>query len=128
MAKRLLQKKIIIDAFVSSPAKRAKKTAQLFADAYGRHEGDVIYISALYQAPAEFFYEVIDDLDDHFDSVAIFAHNPGITHFVNDLTDAVKLDNLPTCGVFAVSAAITQWSVFAKAKTEFLFYDYPKNI
>ena len=127
-AKRLLQKKINIDAFVSSPAKRAKKTAQLFSEVYGRSEADIIYISSLYQAPAETFYEVIEDLDDEFDTVAVFAHNPGVTHFANDLTDAVKLDNIPTSGVFAVSAAITQWAAFAKAKKEFLFYDYPKNV
>ena len=30
MAKRLIDKKIKIDAFVASPAKRAKKTAELF--------------------------------------------------------------------------------------------------
>lgn len=38
MAKRLADKKIKIDAFISSPAKRAKKTAEEFAEAYGVKE------------------------------------------------------------------------------------------
>ena len=42
MARRLLDKKVSIDAFVSSPAKRAKKTAELFSSAYGNSEEDVI--------------------------------------------------------------------------------------
>ncbi len=126
MAQRLLDKKITIDAFVSSPAKRAKKTAELFCETYGGNDEDIIFISALYHAPAETFYEVIRNLDDPINTAAVFAHNPGITYFVKDLT-TVKLDNMPTCAVFAVKANIDHWKDFAKAKREFLFFDYPKN-
>lgn len=125
MAQRLLDKKIVINAFVSSPAKRAKKTAELFCETYGGHNDDIAFISALYHAPAEIFYEVIKTFDDILNSVAVFAHNPGITYFVNNLT-AVKIDNMPTCAVFVVKADIDYWKDFAKAKKEFLFFDYPK--
>lgn len=128
MAKRLKEKKIAIDALVSSPAKRAKKTAELFCEAFGKKEEDVIYMSMLYHAPAEVFYEVIEQLDDQFSKVAVFSHNPGITDFVNSLTDSVKIDNLPTCGVFAVHIQSDKWKDFKKSKKEFLFYDYPKLV
>lgn len=36
MAKRIIEKKIKIDAFISSPAKRAAKTAKYFAAAFGK--------------------------------------------------------------------------------------------
>lgn len=127
MARRLLQRNILIDAFVSSPAKRAKKTARLFATTYGRSEEDIIYFSALYHAPAEVFFEVTGDLDDQFDTVALFAHNPGITHFVNELAPDMPINNMPTCSVFAISAAITHWSDFARGDKKFLFFDFPKN-
>ena len=128
MAKRVLDKNIPIDAFVSSPAKRAKKTAQFFCEVYGRDEKDLDLISALYHAPSSVFFEVIEKLDDHINTVALFAHNPGITDFVNDLSTPVQIDNMPTCGVFAVKADCKHWTDFAKAKKEFLFFDYPKNI
>ena len=124
MAQRLLDKKIIIDAFVSSPAKRAKKTAELFYETYKAHD-DIILISALYHAPAEIFFDVIKEVDDKFDTIAVFAHNPGITYFVNQLT-AVRIDNVPTCAVFAVTINCNSWKDFAKAKKDFLFFDYPK--
>ena len=127
MAKRLLQKKIKIDAFVSSPAKRAKKTAVLFGEVFGRTEADIIFITALYHAPAEIFYEVIQQFDNDLNSIAVFAHNPGITDFANSLT-TVRIDNMPTCSVFAVNADISRWSDFTKSKKEFLFFDYPKNV
>ncbi len=128
MAKRLLQKKIGIDAFVSSPAKRAKKTAALFCTSYGISEEGIIYVSALYHAPAGIFYEVISHLDDPFNTVAIFGHNPGITQFVNELVPAIKLVNMPTCAVFAVQADTDKWLAFNKSEKEFLFFDYPKKV
>ena len=126
MAQRLLDKKIIIDAFVSSPARRAKKTAELFYETY-KAQDDIIFISALYHAPAEIFFDVIKEVDDKFDTIAVFAHNPGITYFVNQLT-AVRIDNMPTCAVFAVTINCSSWKDFAKAKKDFLFFDYPKLI
>jgi phosphohistidine phosphatase len=126
MAQRLLDKKIVIDAFVSSPAKRAKKTAELFSETYKAHD-DIVLISALYHAPPEIFYQVVKELDDTLTTVAIFAHNPGITYFVNQLA-AVRIDNMPTCAVFAVTINVNSWKDFAKTKKEFLFFDYPKLV
>ena len=36
MAQKLKERNILIDAFVASPAKRAKKTAELFIEEYNR--------------------------------------------------------------------------------------------
>jgi phosphohistidine phosphatase len=128
IAKRLLDRNIAIDAFVASPAKRAKKTAELFCETYKKKEENIIFISALYHAPADVFYEVIKQLDDIFNTVAIFAHNPGISYFVNGLVADLRIDNMPTCAVFAIQSDISSWKEFRKAKKEFLFFDYPKNI
>ncbi len=128
MAQRLLDRKITIDAFISSPAKRAKKTAELFSAVYAKKETDIIFISALYQASAKTFNQTVEQIDNKYNSVALFSHNTGITEFVNELTDIFKTDNMPTCGVFAVKAAIKDWKEFNKAKKEFLFFDYPKIV
>lgn len=127
MAKRLLEKQGKIDAFVSSPAKRAKKTAELFAEIFDKSSDNIIPISALYHATVEVFYEVIATLPDNLHTVAIFSHNPGITYFVNSLNTKTQIDNMPTSAIFAVEINITQWLGFAKAKKEFLFFDYPKK-
>ena len=127
MAKRLLDKKISIDAFVSSTAKRALTTAAYFAETYEAKENAIIKTPELYHASSKDFYEVIKKINDKFNSIAIFSHNPGITDFVNDLTKT-KIDNMPTCGVFAVKVNINSWKDFADAKKEFLFFDYPKAV
>jgi phosphohistidine phosphatase len=126
MAKRLKDRDIEIDAFISSPAKRAKKTAKLFAEGLGKKEKNIIYISALYNATARDFYDVIKDIEDKFKTIAIFSHNPGITEFANELTKNI-IDNMPTSSVYAVKIPINKWIDFKDAKKEFWFFDYPKN-
>jgi phosphohistidine phosphatase len=126
MAHRLLDKEIAIDAFISSPARRARKTACIFASAYKRDKDDIIYRSELYGAAEDVFYDVILTADNKFKSLAIFSHNPGITDFANLLTDQ-RIDNIPTCGIFAIKADTDKWKNFKEAGKEFWFFDYPKN-
>lgn len=126
MAERLKMRYPSIGLFVSSPAKRAKRTAELFAVVFGLGEKDIHQVTALYHAPAEVFNEVIGTLPESTETVALFSHNPGITHFVNQLVPGVQIDNMPTCGIFAI-AFEGGWNGFEKKKKKFLFFDYPKN-
>jgi phosphohistidine phosphatase len=125
MANRLIKNKIAIEHFVSSPAKRAKKTAIFFIKKYGGDENEILFIPALYHASVQTFTKIVSELSDEHKTVAIFSHNPGITEFVNTLTP-VQIDNMPTCGVFAVKANVSSWSEFADAAKEILFFTYPK--
>lgn len=125
MAGRLADKKIRIDAFISSPAKRAARTAKIFAEEFKTKKDDIIYKTELYLASENVFYDVITKAGDGFDCIAIFSHNPGITDFANDLTE-IKVDNIPTSGVFAVKIDSKHWASIKDAKKEFWFFDYPK--
>jgi phosphohistidine phosphatase len=128
MAQKVADKKINIDVFISSSAKRTKQTCTLFCKALHKKEEDIILTSDLYHAPANTFYDVIEDIDNQLDTAAIFGHNPGITSFVNSLTEDINIGDMPTCGVFAVTANIESWNEFAAAAKKFLFFDYPKNV
>lgn len=127
MAKRLLKRNVKINAFISSPAKRAKKTAQYFIKEYGGKEEDIIFVSALYDESIKDFEATIKEINDKYDNVAIFSHNPGITAFANLLIDNANIANMPTCSVFAVKANVDKWKDFSKANKDFLFFDYPKK-
>ncbi len=126
MAKRLLKNKIKIDAFITSPAKRALSTCKYFAEVFDIKKKKIIQKKELYLASANAFFEVINDIDDKFDSAALFSHNPGITDFANTLAGA-KIDTMPTCSIFAVECDIKKWKDFQQAEKQFLFFDYPKN-
>ncbi|MET0392307.1 MAG: histidine phosphatase family protein [Chitinophagaceae bacterium] len=126
MARRLLDKKIAVDAFISSPAKRARKTAEFFAKAFGREKEDILFFESLYLAPAPVFFEVINGISDDYDCIAVFSHNDGITDFANMLTDA-RIDNIPTCGIFAIKSDTKTWKDFDGSGNHFYFFDYPKS-
>lgn len=126
MAARLIKAGADIDRFVSSPARRARQTAELFVRAFDRKEKEIQFIDELYHAPLQTFKDVVAALDDKDNNVAIFSHNPGITAYVNILT-SVRLDNMPTCAVFAVKSPTEHWSEFQSAGPQFWFFDYPKS-
>lgn len=126
MAQRLLDKKVKINAFIASPAKRAAKTAKIFAEAFKQKKGEIDFKEKLYLAEPSAFFSVIANANDKDDTIAIFSHNFGITDFANMLTD-VRIDNIPTCGVFGVKADCSSWASFKEAKKDFWFFDYPKS-
>jgi phosphohistidine phosphatase len=126
MAKRLLKKKVPIDAILSSPAERAKSTAEYFAREYDISKKKIILIPELYMANNDAFVRTIRNAPEKANSIALFSHNDGITHFANSLSEA-KVDNMPTCSVFAVKVDIKSWDEFEPGKSEFYFFDYPKS-
>ncbi|MEP7231022.1 MAG: histidine phosphatase family protein [Ginsengibacter sp.] len=126
MAKRTKDRKIKIDLFISSPAKRAKKTAKIFMEIYEKNKNNLVLIPSLYEASVRNFYSAIEILENKYDTIALFSHNPGITEFANLMTE-YKVDNMPTCGVFAVSIQTKKWSDFKNSEKELLFFDFPKK-
>jgi phosphohistidine phosphatase len=125
MAARLVKRNITINLFVSSPAMRAEKTASIFMNEMMAAPTQLQIANELYLAPKAIFYEVVKKIDDRFQNIALFAHNPGITDFVNSLTE-VRTDNVPTCGIFGVIINAENWTEIETAEKRFLFYDYPK--
>ncbi len=125
MANRLINRNVVVDAFVSSTANRALTTATYFAKTFGKKQTDIITVPELYHASATTFYQVVKKLNNAFQTVALFSHNPGITDFVNELTET-NIDNMPTCGIFAVKIDTNNWMEFIHAAKTFWFVDYPK--
>jgi phosphohistidine phosphatase len=126
MARKVIKAGIHIDRLVSSPARRARHTAELFARELDVNAGDIVIRNELYHAQPSTFQQIVADLDDEDNIVALFSHNPGITAFVNTLS-TVRLDNMPTCSVFAIKSGSPKWSEFFDGNREFLFFNYPKS-
>ena len=83
-------------------------------------------IEALYGATQTEFLQTVKDINDKYSTVAVFSHNPGITDFASSLTN-VRVDDMPTCAVFALQIGTDSWKDFQTAEKSFLFFDYPKN-
>lgn len=127
MAQRLYNKKVELDVFISSPAKRAKSTCKAFCKVYKREKDEIVFVDELYHASVDTFNKVVCTIDNQYQSAIIFSHNPGITDFVNSLVENVHIDNMPTCAIFAVEFEGDTWKDFLTTNKKFLFVDYPKN-
>ncbi len=127
MAQRLVSRGMVPELIIASPAKRARTTAKIMAEEWHYPKQAILLEEELYLCYASTFLKVITRIDDDFNAVAIFAHNPGITDFANYLTEEIRIDNVPTTGIFAIQADTDSWKDFDLARKKFLFFDYPRN-
>ncbi|NWG28760.1 MAG: histidine phosphatase family protein [Ignavibacteriaceae bacterium] len=124
MGKVLNDKKIKADLIISSPAKRTKKTAIAIAEKIGYPEKDIVYNDELYEASSNIILKVIKKIDEKFESVMIFGHNPGLTMLNNQISN-FYIDNIPTCGIVGLNLD-DKWNSIEKNTCKQLFFEYPK--
>jgi phosphohistidine phosphatase len=125
MGVQLNNKQIEPDLILASPAKRAKKTAQAIAEKISYPAKNILFKDEFYEASEKTLLDIIKKIDERFDSVMVFAHNPGLTQ-LNNLISNNYIENIPTCGVVALECN-KKWSEIGKNSCKLLFFDYPKK-
>lgn len=128
MGERLKKRNLLPDVIIASTAKRAKQTAKKIAKAVGYDEDKIVWHEKLYHCIPSVFEEVLYEVADDAKTVYIVAHNPGITEFVNELSDKFCTDNMPTCGIVGARFEAEQWNEFNRTNKEVILFDYPKNV
>ena len=126
MAQRLVEKNIIPQQIISSPAVRAYTTACYFADAYKIEQSEIIKQKDIYEASVQTLLRVLTNLDNHLDFIAIFGHNPGLTNLVRTLCDK-DLYNIPACGMAMIKFPFNDWKMVSAGTGELIFFDHPEN-
>ena len=126
MGKRLAKKEVAPDRLLTSPAKRAVKTARIIAGKIGFPKEKIESIGAVYLASPEDLLRLLHGIGDEGDHVMMVGHNPGFTD-LNNLINSFKIDNIPTCGVVCIDFDIASWSELAEGQGKLVFFDYPKN-
>ncbi|MEM6820497.1 MAG: histidine phosphatase family protein [Verrucomicrobiota bacterium] len=124
-ADRLKQFGIQPDYMVSSPAKRARTTAEVFAETLGFPEEMICWNEALYLCSPHTWLEVLQNVSDEKDVIVTFGDNPGITSMVNELTNS-NIDNIPTAGLAVVEFQADSWNTIDWRKGTLAWFDYPK--
>ncbi|MFZ2904924.1 MAG: histidine phosphatase family protein [Cyclobacteriaceae bacterium] len=125
MAKRLKEKRIVPDLMLTSPANRARTTCETFARILNYAAEKIKTEKSLYHADEDEILSVVKGVNEKHDEIILFGHNPGITDFVNKLTDA-RIDNVPTCGIVACTVEVDSWKKIAWGGGKVDFFDFPK--
>ena len=124
MAKKLAERQLVPDLILSSPAKRAKKTAKIMAQGVGAD--GVQYNEAIYSASTIDLYRVLKVLDDRYSTVYFVGHNFAITDLAEEIS-GTSIDNIPTSGMVGLQLDISYWRDIEPGCGELLFFDYPKR-
>ena len=114
------------ELIVSSPAKRARRTARGIGAALGFAKKEIVLDDDLYTFSPDGFLEVLKKTPDDIDVLALVGHNHGLTECAEILCDE-SLINVPTCGIVLISFTTTSWVQVALGGGKLLLFDYPKK-
>ena len=126
MGHRFVERGRNVQCIISSPAVRAKMTANLFAKAIGFPLDEIAANPELDFAGAAMFLRAASLVDEDYDSAMLVGHNPAITEFANDMGGG-EIDNIPTCGLVELRLPIENWSEITYDTAEQIDFDYPKR-
>jgi phosphohistidine phosphatase len=126
MAKKLADRNVVPDRFITSPANRALYTAVIFARVM-KFPYDRIQISDdIYTGYTDDLIDLVRNLDNSLSQVLIFGHNPAFTSLANQLMNNY-IDNIPTAGIVSLTYDIESWDQIEKTAPAKDFFDYPKR-
>ena len=126
MGKRLASRSENIDLIVSSPANRAITTAMVIAKQIGYPAEKIKQEPRIYEARVNDLLKILNHLDNTYNTVMFFGHNPGFTDFADYLTGAGIL-NIPTCGICKISFEIEDWAEVSAHLGNMDYFDFPKR-
>ncbi len=115
------------DLVISSPSQRTTETVKLFSETVPFNFDEVLWDKQVYAAPTEVLKEVIYNIDDNYNKVMVFGHNPSFTHCANYFQADTTIMNVPTSGIVAIEFDVDSWSDTKTTKGTFLFMEYPKK-
>ncbi|MCC5794416.1 MAG: histidine phosphatase family protein [Chromatiales bacterium] len=128
IACRLLAQGARPSLILTSPAVRARRTAQIIARELGYPAEFLQTEDELYLAEAGTIVDVISRQDDKFRDLMLVGHNPGLTELANRIMGPGSLDNLPTCGVLVFDLALAHWKDLEGIQAIPSWHDYPRRI
>lgn len=108
MAKVLIEQIECPAVFISSTAKRAWSTAKRFAQAFKFKEEQILAEKKIYEANFETLTELVQSIDDNYESAILFGHNPGLSQLAYFFSGNGFIE-LPTCGVVIIAFDINHW-------------------
>jgi len=110
MAVRFREKEENPGFLITSPAFRALETAYIFAGEFGIKPDTIRIDSNLYfKAGMRILMEILQDIDDEFDTITLFGHNPAFTEMPDRLCSE-GCEFLTKTSIVCISFQTKKWS------------------
>ncbi len=117
-----------VDRIVSSPALRARTTAERIAAALGMANSSIVLEPKIYEASLAGLFELVRAQDDADQHVMLVGHNPGFEQLAYALDPNFDGDGekFPTCGVAEMRLRTDHWSKVGEGCATECRFSYPK--
>ncbi|HEX3145573.1 MAG TPA: histidine phosphatase family protein [Pyrinomonadaceae bacterium] len=106
MGRWLGRQQIVLDAVISSPAKRARQTMEIFLKA-----ADVSLAASfderIYEAGLQQLLTIVSEIDSSRNTVLLIGHNPGFEDLAESLTG--QHSRLATAALAGIELTVEEW-------------------
>lgn len=113
---------------ISSTALRAMTTAQIMRETFQMPKEHLLLSQGLYLASETRLMATVRELDESWDHVMVFGHNPGLHDFVNRLLARARVPKFPTCAVAIMGLPNELWSMTDWNEAQLVGYLTPKTL
>ncbi|MEN8117522.1 MAG: histidine phosphatase family protein [Bacteroidota bacterium] len=126
VSRELSKQEVFPDVMISSPAKRAIKTARIFADNLDYKKNNIVEIEDIYDGlTTNEFVGMIQELPVDAETVFFFGHNPGFYYFVSNLLESFYGD-MPTTSTVGIDFDVNTWQEVSARTGKMAFQLIPK--
>ncbi len=109
----------------SSPARRAKETALIFAQNISYPVESIIFKEELYTFDEKKLEDSIKSCSDEFQHIIVVGHNEAVTNFVNKFGSTL-IDNVSTSGIVNIIFEQNNWKNIENGSTKNVVF--PKDL
>ena len=113
------------DLIISSGAKRAITTAKLIAKSLN-YTNNILVDKNIYNASSDDIKSVINKIDEKYNTVFLFGHNPGLSNLIYELSG--EWVNLKTCCIVELEITVDNWCYIVNETAIFKEYYSPKSL
>ncbi|MCE7061280.1 histidine phosphatase family protein [Dyadobacter sp. CY343] len=127
MGKWLAEANVKPDIFISSPAARAFKTAEIFAKQLGVNTASINFKPEIYDGGPRAYLSAINSVSEDFSSLILFGHNPDITYFAEYLSGG-NIGSMKKGGVAFIEFDNQKWEEISAKTGNLVLYKTPKQV
>ncbi|GGG49886.1 SixA phosphatase family protein [Bizionia arctica] len=110
------QYQLLPNKVLSSAAKRAQNTAEIFLENLKIDSNIIEFDKNLYDFSGENLIKTIKAVSNDIETLMVFGHNEALTYFVNNFGDRY-IENVPTSGLVIIEFQVDSWKYIYKGET-----------
>jgi len=127
MGEWLAETNVKPDIFISSPAARAYKTAEITAEKLGVNAASINSDADIYDGGPKAYLDAVNTVSEDFSKLMLFGHNPDITHFAEYISGA-SLGSMKKGSVAIIDFEDLKWEEISARAGNLTLYKTPKEV